>query len=209
MRKWRLKERVLPLLGSRTRMTPHEHPVCAAERNMNQCQHPKSVNQRSFPLLLVFRSQIWSKRWPFMRNLALRPPIVTGVRHCRTRWDQSALQCVRRSLGLLDRREHYWGVVSAVDFATLAPGWWLPDGAQPRLSEWREVASMSDGATLDRNTPLTETAPMISEWQAGVGIRESSSTCLHLPPGLSTSAVSRSGSPGPVPHSSSSSSPPG
>src|SRR2546429_2337237 len=71
IRKWRLKERVLPLLSSRTRMTPHDHPVCAAERNMNQCQHPKSVNPPSFRLLLVFLSEIWSKPWPFMDNCLL------------------------------------------------------------------------------------------------------------------------------------------
>src|SRR6266496_3194167 len=44
----------------------------SAERNMNQCQHPKSVNPPSFRLLLVFLSEIWSKPWPFMDNLALQ-----------------------------------------------------------------------------------------------------------------------------------------
>ena len=58
-------------------MTSHEHPICAAERNMNPCQHPKSVNPPSIRLLLVCLSEIWSKLWPFMDNSALRPPTTT------------------------------------------------------------------------------------------------------------------------------------
>src|SRR5260370_1378052 len=36
------------------------------------------------------------------------------VCHGRTRWDQSALHCCRRALGLLDWRDQYRGIVSAV-----------------------------------------------------------------------------------------------
>src|SRR6266699_4033846 len=59
-------------------MTLHEHPIFAAERKTNPCQHPKKVNPPLIRLLLVFRSEIWSKPWPFMDNSALRPPIGTG-----------------------------------------------------------------------------------------------------------------------------------
>src|SRR5260370_730491 len=59
-------------------MTSHEYPVFAAERNMNPCQHPKSVNPPSIRLLLVLLSEICSKPCPFMLIFALRPPLVKG-----------------------------------------------------------------------------------------------------------------------------------
>src|SRR2546423_10623271 len=95
-------------------MTSHEHPVFAAERKMNQCQHPKSVNPPSIRLLLVFLSERWSKPWPFMDNSALRPPTMTRGLPLSNVTGRFALQCLRRSLGLLDWRHQYRGVVSAL-----------------------------------------------------------------------------------------------
>src|SRR5579871_342329 len=76
--KRRLRESTLPLLGAFGRMTAHEYPVCAAERNLHPCPHPKNITPPSIRLLPVLWSEIWSKRWPFMHNWALRPPIVMG-----------------------------------------------------------------------------------------------------------------------------------